>query len=386
MIRKRKWQIGVVALVALLVVPWLIAMGYDRSSGSESESGTSRAAQSYADDYGVSEEEARRRLGLQAEAGELGASLASGEGGTFGGLWVEHTPQYAVKVAFTENGDTTLNGYEMSSALAGVIDVVEVDATLEALLGVQAGSESAVAGTGVEAEYGVIVQENVVDVLTVDKLALERALASKGVALPTKARVKEVSALSAPVDGSKLHGGEHLSTCTSGFAVKNSSGTEGITTAGHCRDAQSRSGTTLTFVEEWDGGSYDLQWHTGPSTHSIRNLAYDGTNHRYINSGRHWDDQSAGDYVCKYGKTTRYDCGEIETKYYRLGPNRGNLWVLVRNVEGDNSDLAEPGDSGGPFFDGNVGVGILTHGVDTTKAVYMAFNLIEDKGLTLDTD
>ena len=44
------------------------------------------------------------------------------------------------------------------------------------------------------------------------------------------------------------------------------------------------------------------------------------------------------------------------------------------------------GDSGGPFFDGNVGVGVLTHDVDTTKAIYMAFDLIEDKGLTLDTD
>ena len=136
------------------------------------------------------------------------------------------------------------------------------------------------------------------------------------------------------------------------------------------------------MVDEWDGGSYDLQWHTGPSSHTIRNLAYDGTDHRYINSGRDWADQSAGDYVCKYGRTTYYDCGEIETKYYRLPGNRGNMWVLVKNVPGDSSDLAEPGDSGGPFFDGNVAVGILTHDVDTTKAIYMAYDLIEDKGLT----
>ncbi len=386
MLRKRKWQIGGVALAALLVVPLLIAMGYDRPRTGESESGTSLAAQSYADDYGVSVEEAQKRLGLQAEAGELGASLTSGEGATFGGLWVEHTPQYAVKVAFTENGDSTLNGYQVSSALAGVIDVVAVDTSLERLIAVQDGSASAVAGTGVAAEYGVIVQDNAVDVFTLDKAALKRALELKGVVLHTKARVKEVSALSDPVHGSELHGGEHLSTCTSGFAVKNASGTQGITTAGHCRNAQSRSGTALTLVEEWDGGSYDLQWHTGPNTHTVRNLAYNGTNHLYINSGRHWRDQSAGDYVCKYGKITRYDCGEIETKYYRLPGNRGNIWVLVRNVAGDSSDLAERGDSGGPFFDGNVAVGVLTHGVDATKAIYMAFNLIEDKGLTLDTD
>ena len=141
----------------------------------------------------------------------------------------------------------------------------------------------------------------------------------------------------------------------------------------------------MTLVKKWDGGSYDLQWHTGPSDQTIRNLVYDGTNHRYINSGRARRDQSAGDYVCKYGKTTKYDCGEIESTRYEI-EGRGNTWVLVRNVDGDDSDLADGGDSGGPFFDGNVALGILTHGVDETKAIYMPYDLIEDKGLTLDTD
>ena len=143
--------------------------------------------------------------------------------------------------------------------------------------------------------------------------------------------------------------------------------------------------TTLTLVKEWDGGSYDLQWHTGPSDQTIRNLVYDGTNHRYINSGRARRDQSEEDYVCKYGMTTNYDCGEIESTRYEI-TGRGNTWVLVRNVDGDDSDLADDGDSGGPFFDGNVALGILTHSVDETKAIYMPFDLIEDKGLTLDTD
>ena len=323
---------------------------------------------------------------MQAEAGKLGAALTSGEGTTFGGLWIEHSPEYAVKVAFTGDGESTLEGYDISSGLAGVIDVVEVDTSLEALLTAQSSAKSAVADTGVAAEYGVMVQENAVDMLTLDKAALERALDSAGRVLPSKARVKRISALSAPAHGNDLHGGEHITRCTSGFGVKNSAGTQGITTAGHCDNDQSRAGTSLTLVDEWDGGSYDLQWHTGPSTHTVRNWAYDGTNHRYINSGRDWDDQSAGDYVCKYGMATRYDCGEIETKYYHLAPGRGNRWVLVQNVEGDNSVLARPGDSGGPFFDGNVAVGILTHSVDATKAIYMAFDFIEAKGLTLDSD
>lgn len=108
MFRRRKWKIGmVVAMVALLVVPLVIAMGYDQS-GTEDASALSRDAQNYAEDYGVSVEEARQRLDLQAEAGGLGASLTADEKATFGGLWIEHTPKYSVKIAFTEDGDATL--------------------------------------------------------------------------------------------------------------------------------------------------------------------------------------------------------------------------------------------------------------------------------------
>ena len=31
--------------------------------------------------------------------------------------------------------------------------------------------------------------------------------------------------------------------------------------------------------------------------------------------------------------------------YYQLALHRRNRWVLVRNVDGDSSDLAVPGDS-----------------------------------------
>ena len=91
----RKWAPWVVvpalvALVAALLIS-IAAVG-----GGESDVGAARDAASYADDYGVSVDEAKRRLGLQAEAGKLGAALTSGEVSTFGGLWIVHTPQYSV--------------------------------------------------------------------------------------------------------------------------------------------------------------------------------------------------------------------------------------------------------------------------------------------------
>ena len=67
-----------------------------------------RDAQQYAEEMGVDVEEAMRRLALQDPIGELNATLAARESDTFGGLWVEHQPEYKVVVLFTRNGEETL--------------------------------------------------------------------------------------------------------------------------------------------------------------------------------------------------------------------------------------------------------------------------------------
>ena len=366
-----------------MLVPLLIAMGNDETE-TENDGALARDAQSYAADYGVSVDEALRRLTLQIEVGTLGDALTVGEPGTFGGLWIQHTPQFKVNAAFTGSGAETLDRYSKSADLAASIEAVAVDTLLADLIAAQDTAKDAVARTSVATEFGVNDADNVVDVYSLDADALSGALDQKGEALPSKARTKEISALSSPAHGSEIHAGEDLSSCTTGFAVKDEDGTEGITAAGHCSDSQSRGSTALTHKEERWGGSYDLQWHTAPSDIDVRKLAYDGSNHRYINSGRSWDDQSAGDYICKYGMATRAGCGNIEPKYYVIQPHMGNKWVLVGN--GNTSDLLEEGDSGVPWFSGNVAVGVMTHEVDTHKAIHMAFDFIENVGLSLDID
>ena len=115
MLRKRKWQVGLSALGAPLLVPLLLPMSRDDSplalnspKGSDSPEADSNTAalaldaQTYADAYNVTTDEARRRIALQGEIGRLNASLSSSEKPTSGGLWIQHTPSYAAKVAFTE--------------------------------------------------------------------------------------------------------------------------------------------------------------------------------------------------------------------------------------------------------------------------------------------
>ena len=91
-----------------------------------------------------------------------------GEKTTFAGLWIQHTPTHAVKAAFTENGNVALEGYEKSDGLADELAAVTAQVSLEDLLTAQEDAKNSVARTAVSAEYSVIVQDNVVEVLTLD--------------------------------------------------------------------------------------------------------------------------------------------------------------------------------------------------------------------------
>jgi hypothetical protein len=75
--------------------------------------GPERDTAEYALDFGVSMDEARRRMAVQMrnEPGELQALLMQKEPATFGGLWIEHEPKYRVVVSFTRDPAATLAKY-----------------------------------------------------------------------------------------------------------------------------------------------------------------------------------------------------------------------------------------------------------------------------------
>lgn len=69
--------------------------------------------QSYAREYCVTMAEAERRMAIQASnvAGTLMQRISTAEAATFAGLWIEHRPEYRVKVAFTRDAAATLARY-----------------------------------------------------------------------------------------------------------------------------------------------------------------------------------------------------------------------------------------------------------------------------------
>lgn len=124
-----------------------------------------------------------------------------------------------------------------------------------------------------------------------------------------------------------------------------------------------------------EGESYDVQWHVAPGF-TVRNLAYDGSGNRHIYSTKHRDLQAVNEWVCKYGMTTGYECGNIIDKSYR-STIPGHTWsaTFIR-VHHDGIDLSEPGDSGGPWFLGSTAYGIMK-GQIGDDAIYMAINYID---------
>jgi hypothetical protein len=72
-----------------------------------------RDAQAYADEMGVTLEEAVFRLEQQSREaiGALQNQLQLHEAETFAGLWLQHQPEYRLVVAFTHNGEQTIRRY-----------------------------------------------------------------------------------------------------------------------------------------------------------------------------------------------------------------------------------------------------------------------------------
>jgi len=170
-----------------------------------------------------------------------------------------------------------------------------------------------------------------------------------------------------------IYGGEHIDTssggrCTSGFAAKNGS-RRGMFTAGHCGgitthwrsrtashtgSSYSVSGTWTDYDENNDFSYYETsQWESDNfyvSTSSTRDV-----------TGFRARSSMNGAYVCHFGTSSGYSCGTVvsithDPRYsvcnWLVGCN--NIWI---RVEGP-SLKACGGDSGGPWFNWRTAYGI----------------------------
>lgn len=154
-------------------------------------------AQSYADAMGISLEEASRRLALQESIGELGASLAANEAGTFAGLWIEHEPEYKVVVSFV--GDEGIEGVirpylQTYPALADIIEIRTAQYTLAELEAAQQEAFRIVAQLEpMSIAGGVDVMENRVYLTVGNPELFLQSVADAGYELPSMVVVEPIN-------------------------------------------------------------------------------------------------------------------------------------------------------------------------------------------------
>lgn len=331
-------------------------------------------AQHYADDFGVTFDEALTRLQLGDEIRELQSYLLKNYPFNFAGLWVQHTPEYRVYIQFTDIDNAQIEQLVEKSPLKNYTELLTAEVSYYQLKAGQQYVQSILQDYNVPFETGINVVRNQVEVDVTPETAVQNILHNGNISFPQYVKIVQVDHLSQPA--TDIYAGLDISYCTSGFSVLNSNqgeGTLGISTAGHCACTDppacnnTRSiyygGTLLPLqgVEYHD--SYDIEWHTAPGF-TVRNLFFDGIYNVFVYGIRNRADQYVGEYVCKYGKITGSGCGNITSTSHN--------GTFVR-VHSDTINLAEPGDSGGPWFVGNTAYGITSTYFSTSNdATYMA--------------
>jgi hypothetical protein len=119
-----------------------------------------RDYEQYASRYGVTIEEAERRLSLQQSIGELNRQLREKEPGTFAGLRVEHAPVYKVIVRFTRDGEQTVSQYVQGGPLADIVEVRPAVYSMAELEQAQAEAGEIARSLDIDHHTGISVQDN----------------------------------------------------------------------------------------------------------------------------------------------------------------------------------------------------------------------------------
>jgi hypothetical protein len=187
-----------ISIVALVLVP--VACD-DGSTSQEPASGEGPEAfwELYAEQFGVTVDEARRRFELQDIVGKLDEEVTTKEAETFAGLWIEHTPEFKVVVLFTRDPEETIKPYLQSyPELAEIIEVRTAQMSLVELQAVQCAFTDSLIDLGIPTDSEVNVYENRVKVYVADLSQFDLAVSEGGLVIPDCVDVITVESLAQP--------------------------------------------------------------------------------------------------------------------------------------------------------------------------------------------
>jgi hypothetical protein len=187
-------------------------------------------------------------------------------------------------------------------------------------------------------------------------------------------RVTEVPREFAPEPAAR--GGMAYSSCTGGFIVKSGT-TRYIATAHHC----------TTKPATYDGAA------TGPSviasSYDVRRTYLSGSHGATFrrdvgvySTATSYGNPAFGGYVCKFGTTTHLTCSVVDgtgqcVKY----PDWPQFCGMFRTM----SDIVDPGDSGGPAFNGGRALGLVSGHSPGVTSWFSQISTLSGLGVTVVT-
>jgi archaellum component FlaF (FlaF/FlaG flagellin family) len=349
-----------------------------------------RDATEYTKAYGVELDEALQRLSLQDTIGDLNYQLRANEADSFAGLWIQHNPAFKVVVKFTGAGQKIISPYLENSLLAELVEVQTADVSLAMLETTQKEAMQRISLLDIRVDSSINIQTGVVELYVLDRDEFEESLQELDLQLPNHVEVIVVKHLLQPT--SNIYGGLSWDNvvCTIGFSVQSYNRELGVTTAGHCGNTPPTpeidffyDSLLVPHRQTAFSGNADIQWHAALN-HTVRSWIYDGSYNRPITQTKVRAYQTEGEWVCHYGRTTLYGCGNIiSTSYIGTPPDSTWTYIVVDNPS--NIDLSEPGDSGGPWFNGYTAYGTMV-GQLGNWGVYMAINYIDALNVNVYTE
>lgn len=348
----------------------------------------------YAADYNVSVAEARRRMGVMREAGQLAAKLRADSPESFAGTEILHTPQFKVKVKFTADADARV-------ARLGLSQEFVAETAVDSERKVQARQQAigrALEAAGI-AHNSAIRADGTIDIIVeeVDAPRISGLLRSAGVEGIERTKLRPTRNMRKPgqhngeaaalLGGQLSYGAQGI--CTAGFTVfKISSPTIRYKiTSGHCEEQLwSSDQTYLPFVDQRIGANtpYDVQWHSQGTFPKFSNTIKNGSTATLaITAVYPTSAFQNGEYLCKYGYSTYKTCGNIVSINYNL---QGVPATFVQVHHPSGFDMSQSGDSGAPWYSETYteAWGVHTESgyyPNENDAIFMPVSYLENLGL-----
>jgi hypothetical protein len=378
-------------------------------------------------EYGISQQEAQMRIDLQEQIIAMSDKLNVEADPAYADIYIQHEPVYKIIVsfsdkkdrkAFLDNIDPKIRRYvQLKNTTKSRADVNRDLDTIAASLA--SSGITYFGGYDLPTAKFKLTTEKAADVQRIQSLLPANLKAD--VEVTTGPVPKTQAAPYGVVAGDSIMGGTTVRNatnttapyCTFGYAISYTSGSttkRGILTAGHCTSATMYFSVNNHWVTLHTpivdrppaaGSKYDYKiWETTGLASSnriyYRNLnaipEFPASGTLSMTTITTFMNQKVGMVVCKSGATTGITCGKISDGNAIRNGAAG--WITVTHTL--QSDISEPGDSGGPWFlyPGTSttisGVGIHTAGSGTATGTgslsqYMPIDYIDDHMSSVNT-